>query len=59
MFVCLVDKDDSAYNVVNSCKRLCFLFFRLCWVYCFYETGTCNYMFFLFGLENIMELVIC
>ncbi|KAJ0622978.1 hypothetical protein HanIR_Chr01g0026641 [Helianthus annuus] len=52
MFVCLVDKDDSAYNVANSCKRLCFLFFRLCWVYCFYETGTCNYMFFCLVWKN-------
>ncbi|KAF5778732.1 hypothetical protein HanXRQr2_Chr12g0550941 [Helianthus annuus] len=29
MFVCLVDKDDSAYNVANNCKRLCFLFFPI------------------------------
>ncbi|MFS8034591.1 hypothetical protein Hanom_Chr17g01582961 [Helianthus anomalus] len=27
MFICLVDKDDSAYNAVNSCKRLCLLYF--------------------------------
>ncbi|KAJ0785638.1 hypothetical protein HanOQP8_Chr02g0045471 [Helianthus annuus] len=27
MFVCLVDKDDSAYNVANSCKRLCLFYF--------------------------------
>ncbi|KAJ0953282.1 hypothetical protein HanPSC8_Chr02g0082061 [Helianthus annuus] len=40
-------------------KDYVFCFFRLCWVYCFYETGTFNYIFFLFGLENIMELVIC
>ncbi|KAM0026610.1 hypothetical protein Hdeb2414_s0020g00560081 [Helianthus debilis subsp. tardiflorus] len=27
MFVCLVDKDDSAYNAANSCKRLCLFYF--------------------------------
>ncbi|KAJ0454394.1 hypothetical protein HanIR_Chr15g0739571 [Helianthus annuus] len=27
MFVCLVDKDDSAYNATNSCKRLCLFYF--------------------------------
>ncbi|KAM0072408.1 hypothetical protein Hdeb2414_s0001g00036081 [Helianthus debilis subsp. tardiflorus] len=56
MFVCLVDKDDSAYNVANSCKRLCFLFFQLCWVYYFYETGTCNYMFFCLVWKTLWNL---
>ncbi|KAJ0919256.1 hypothetical protein HanRHA438_Chr05g0227531 [Helianthus annuus] len=27
MFVCLVDKDDSAYNAANSCKRPCLFYF--------------------------------
>ncbi|KAF5795020.1 hypothetical protein HanRHA438_Chr08g0346271 [Helianthus annuus] len=29
MFVCLVDKDGSAYNAANSCKRLCLFIFPI------------------------------
>ncbi|KAJ0449874.1 hypothetical protein HanHA300_Chr15g0550231 [Helianthus annuus] len=33
-----------------------FLFFRLCWVYCFYEAGICNYMFFCLVLKTLWNL---
>ncbi|KAM0030425.1 hypothetical protein Hdeb2414_s0018g00536911 [Helianthus debilis subsp. tardiflorus] len=58
MFVCLVDKDDSAYNAVNSCKMLCLFYFSDYVAFIVFTKLELVIVCF-FCLANIMKIVIC
>ncbi|KAJ0717241.1 hypothetical protein HanPI659440_Chr13g0521361 [Helianthus annuus] len=54
MFVCLVDKDDSAYNAANSCKRLCLFYFSDYVAFIVFTKLELVIVCFFFCLANIM-----